>query len=629
MIALIAALSVLLVAFYKLLFSGRDGKFSRPESKKPTFLQKLLDEAFEHVPEDPKAANRILVLYGTEYGFSREVALKLAAHLAEAGLVPRVVSTLHYRVVDFTKERFVAIACSTTGDGVPPNEAADFREALVDRDVVMPENCCFSVLALGDRAYPHFCRAGVIFDELFGENRLLERVDIDQEDWQDIDEWIDNFTAAVEKSIDANSDEAELDEDYLKAAMVKYAEASQNQEGRYSRNEPFMATLVNQELLTAPRTGAPDDKEVIRVEFDISGSGIQYDVGDAVGVVPLNNSEHVTRLLLGMASGGDEMIRITDKGELTKFEHALTEKLDIRHAKPELVQLLAQRARDDVELQLAEKVLGYDAANPDVAERNSSTVTAWGKQYLAEREVFDVLGDFVTSRLSAQELTDSLRPLHARYYSISSTSRVTPDTIAATVDVMRYETLNVEREGVASTFLKDRCKVNKTKVGVFISKNTNFRLPTDDDRPIIMIGPGTGIAPFIGFIEERIDQGARGENWLFFGCRHEKQDFLYGKQLKDYADSGKLRLQTAFSRDGPEKVYVQHKMAKCAKDMWRLLEGEAHIYVCGDGGKMAEDVDAELQRIVQEQGHMSVVEATDYLTNLSDSKRYQRDVWVS
>lgn len=630
MIALIAILTVLLVALYKLLTRNRgNSSLTAPTSTKPTFYQKLHNEAFEHAPPIP-TSNRVLILYATEYGFSKDVASKLASHLATAGFAPRLVSTLHYRLLDFTNERFLALACSTTGDGVPPNEAADFHDALVSRDILIPSTCQFSVLALGDRAYPHFCRAGVIFDQLLGDARMLDRVDVDQEDWIDIDAWIEAFSDAVQKRFEEGEDNLLPEEDYLEAAMVKYAEAMENQEVPYSRNQPFMATLVKQELLTASKTGAADEKEVIRVEFDISESGIQYNVGDALGLAPQNNPEHVTRLLQSLASDGNEMVRVTEKGELIQFEDALTSKLDIRLVKPELVQLLVQRAHDNAEVELAEKVLGYDARDVDAAERNGSSLTQYGKDYIALREVFDVLGDFVSATISAQQLTTFLRPLHARYYSISSSSCVTPNRIAATVDVMRYETLNVQRQGVASTFLKDRCKVDQTKVGVFISKNIHFRLPKDSSRSIIMIGPGTGIAPFIGFLEERVDQGASGDNWLLFGCRYEAQDFLYEKRLKEYAASGELRLETAFSRDGPKKVYVQHRMAECGKELWKLLNVEkAHVYVCGDGGKMAEDVDAELQRIVRECGAMSEEESREYLSNLTDEKRYQRDVWVS
>lgn len=629
MLLLCLAVFALLLAFHRLLQprSKSLSALSGRSASKPSFLDKLLSEAFEHV-SSASAAPRVLVLYGTEYGFAKEVAAKLAEHLSSVGFAPRLVSTLHYRLLDFTKERFVALVTSTTGDGAPPNEAADLRDALVARDVVLPHPCKFAVLALGDKAYPHFCRAGVVFDELLGEKgRMLHRVDIDQEDWLVIDEWIESFEAAVSDRVKPDDDD---DDDYLPAAMTKYAAAMENcVDARYTRNEPFMARLVSQELLTVPRSGREGEKEVIRVEFDIEGSGIKYEVGDAVGVVPRNNSAHVTRLLVGMASNGDEMVRVSERAEPVMFEDALTEQLDIRTVKPELIVALIQNSIDRGEVVLAERILGYDPTDVDKMSHNAASVSDWGKKYLQDRDVLDVLSDFVSATVSPQELTDLLRPLHARYYSISSTPVLTPDRIAATVDVLRYSSLDIEREGVASTFLKDRCKVAEAKVGLFLSKNPNFRLPQDRAKHVIMIGPGTGIAPFIAFIEERIETKAYGKNWLFFGCRHEKQDFLYADRLKELAEAERLKLDTAFSRDTPKKVYVQHRMKKHGKELWDLVEDGAHIYVCGDGGKMADDVDSALRGIIQKHGSMSEDEAKSFIEELSVSNRYQRDVWVS
>lgn len=626
MLLLAVTLSVLLLLLFNLLRPFLPAARPPPLITKPSALQNLLAETFEHIPDIP-GAPRVLVLYGTEYGFGKEVASKLCAQLAIAGFAPRLVSTLHYTLLDLRKEKFLALVCSTTGDGVPPNEAADLRDALVNNKFSVPENCSFAVLALGDRAYPHFCRAGVVFDNLFGDQgRMLERVDIDQEDWPVIDDWIESFEAALkERTAEGDHDD---DDDYLPPAMEKYAQAMENcTDARYSRTQPFKARIVDQALVTAPRTGKPDDKEVVRVEFDIEGSGMEYEVGDAVGVVPRNNSQHVTRVLLALASNGDEQVRVSDKGDLITIETALTDLLDVKTPKAELVVALAQNCTDKAEMALAKRILGYDVLRSD--GHSASSLSDWGKDYLSQREVFDVLGEFVTSTLTPQELTDLLRPLHARYYSISSTPITSPTRIAVTVDVLRYSMLNVEREGVASTYLKDRCRIDQTEVGVFVSKNPNFRLPKDEDKHVIMIGPGTGLAPFIAFIEERVETEATGKNWLFFGCRHEKQDFLYGDRLREYEEAGQLRLDTAFSRDTDKKVYVQQRMREKGCELWNLVEDGAHVYVCGDGGRMADDVDRALREIIQEFGDKSEAAAKGYLEQLVEDKRYQRDVWVS
>lgn len=635
MLPVLISLAVLLRLIYRLLRPAPQQAFNLTDTK-PSALEKIKSEAFEHTALSPPSAPRIVILYGTEYGFSREVAKKLASTLVLAGLCPRVINALHYRLVDFTRERFLAFVCSTTGDGAPPNEATELRDALFGKDVVIPPNCSFAVLALGDRAYPRFCSAGVEFDELFGSNRLLQRVDVDQEDWLVIDEWIASFEKIVKQKVEQQDDENEVsdaDDDYLVGAMEKYAESLENRTGAfYTRNNPFKAPVVERRLLTVPKSRSETDKEVIRVEFDITGSGITYESGDALGIVPRNNSDHVDRLLRAMASNGNEMVWLSDASEPVPFEHALTDMLDLRTVKPELVAKLATISTDKEERALAKQILGYDAKEEG---RPTGTVSEFGKGYLAERGVLDVVSDFGTVAVGAQELVDEMRSLHARYYSISSTPVTSPERIAVTVDVLRYHTLNVAREGVASTFLKDRCSVGKSEVGVFISKNPNFRLPEKTSTPIIMIGPGTGIAPFIGFIEQRLAEGAAGEtgsgeNWLFFGCRHEMQDFLYGEQLRAYSDDGAIVLHTAFSRDTKKKVYVQHRMAEQSEALWRIIGKDGgHVYVCGDGGKMAEDVDTALRRIVQEEGDKSEEEAKRYIKELMEARRYQRDVWIS
>lgn len=628
MLALLLALAVLYVLFQRLqdlIRARRDlaavGKFAKPSPR-----EKLVTEAFEYAQAPPVNPCNVLLLYATEYGFAREVARKAAEQLSTISIttspgqhvtvLPRIVNILHYPMIDFTRENFVAFICSTTGDGVPPNEASAFRDALVSKDLVIPPTCRISVLALGDKSYPHFCRAGRTFDGLFEPSRLLDRVDIDQEDWPDINHWTDALSTALKSQISKGN--FTYEDDYLSAAIDKYVASVGNIGAQYTLNNPLKAIVCTSRLLTAPRTSSADEKEVIRVEFDIAGSDMRYDVGDALAVVPKNNSNHVTRLLLAMASNGDEMIRVGERGEPVMFETALTESLDIKTVRPELIARLRDRADQAQERAMGDRLL------------DGEHLTALGKEYVAEREVFDVLSDFVSARISAQELTDLLRPLHARYYSISSTPVTYPDRIAATVDVLRYNSLNIDREGVASTFLQDRCRVGESEVSIFIMRNPSFRLPKDGSKPVVMIGPGTGIAPFVGFLEERMATGASGENWLFFGCRHEKQDFLYREQLLQWSEEGKITLKTAFSRDGPTKVYVQHRMKETAEDLWRLMDSDgAHLYVCGDGAHMAGDVDDALREIIKQFGGKSEEEAKNYLDGLSDVKRYQRDVWVS
>lgn len=650
MLPLIVAFSILAL-LYRWLLRRRSGntqgaaKSNSESPKLPVAHQRLLDEAFEHSPAEADFASDlspiypILVLYATEYGFACQVARKIAQVLASIPaemdrpkLVPRVVNVLHYKVIDFTRESIVAFVCSTTGDGVPPNEATNFRDALTTTDVVLPSTTRFAILALGDRAYPHFCRAGVIFDDLLPDAcRLLPRVDVDQEDWDVIDEWIESLQSAIYDHF-AKSPPTTVSSDYLRSAVDKYAVSLSSSDARFSFQNPFLAPITYRKLLTGPSTHQ-DHKQVVRVEFDISSSGMDYKSGDALAIIPKNNPAHVMRLLRTLATNGDELVHLADSHDRSvTFETALSTAFDLKTVRPQLIAFLARHSASAEEVSLARRVLGYDPRDPAAHSSNSSlpALTEFGKQYISEREINDVLMDFPSAPVTVQQISDHLRPLHARYYSISSSPLKDPNTVAITVDVIRYETGSAQREGVASTFLHDRCRIDDSKVGVFVSKNDNFRLPTNHSKPIIMIGPGTGIAPFIAFLEEREANGATGSNWLFFGCRFEKQDFLYADELLDFAGRGFLKLFTAFSRDGPEKVYVQDHIRSNGAKLWDLInQQEAHIYICGDGTKMAGDVDRALRETFSLHGNMTFEDATAYLQKLAEDKRYQRDVWVS
>lgn len=655
MLALLGAFFLLALAFWRLLWpssSTSRKRTNRPDDK-PSALSKILEEAFEHVTlgndEEDAQQQPVLILYATEYGFAAQVARHVASTLADwkpdltqintPKLIPRVVNVLHYPVVDFTRERFVALICSTTGDGVPPNEAASFRDALEATDVVFPRTARFSVLALGDRAYPHFCRAGAIFDTVFPDAcRLLPRVDVDQEDWGVINNWADSLrdaiistyvTSSLSPFTNKDSSRVSQQEDYLRAAIEKYAATLTTNVAQYTWNNPFLAKLSRRKRLTSPAT-LPGHKEVVRVEIDISNSGLNYEVGDALAIVPRNNSVHVNRVLRTLAANGDELVHIAENDRRPSLEHSLTELLDIATVHPSLIVLLARFSSEGSEVNLARRILGYDPRDPTRTRNATNSVSEFGRKYLTQRDVVNVLTDFPSATVSPQQVVDVLRPLHARYYSISSTPKTHPDSIAITVDVLRYMSLGMGREGVASTFLQDRCRINETPVPVFLSRNPRFRLPVEGSVPIVMIGPGTGIAPFVAFVEERIATDASGDNWLFFGCRFENQDFLYREQMLQWADKDIIRLHTAFSRDGPEKVYVQHRMHECGQQLWSLIENEGvHVYVCGDGSHMANDVEKALQEIIIEHGARSAQEAISYLNHLSKTNRYQKDIWVA
>lgn len=651
MYAPLFAIFGLLVLFYVVLRPSRDeddnDAGARVRAARPTRAQRLAAEAFEFAPADAAvaAAASVLVLYATEYGFAKEVARRAAGVLAAArggALRVRVLNVVDYVCADFEREDAVLLVASTTGDGVAPHESAELREALGGGGVRFAEGLVYGVLALGDRAYPHFCRGGRLIKEALegavGAAPAVEMGEIDQEDWDAVLDWVAKFEAAVPETGDVA---ACGEDDYLVRAVEKHGFGFDESALRYTRTEPYMARVLSKETLTDSK--ASEGKVVVRVEFDVADSGLTWTIGDALGVVPRNSPEDVERMLRGLAFVGNEPVVLSgaSSGVVTSgpeilaamappvsIYDAMADHLDLKTVRAELIDALGVATDDPSERQLAAELL---EAAPGTTVGATAHLSQKGKHYVAERHVLDVLGDFVGASLTPGEVARLLRPLSARYYSISSSHITSPDRIAITVDVLRYVSNSTEREGVASSYLNDRVSIlTEDRVGIFVSRNEDFRLPVDSSKPIVMIGPGTGIAPFIGFVDERIAENATGHNLLFFGCRHEAGDFLYCKRLRGAVATGDLDLETAFSRDQPEKVYVQDRLRDRSVDVWRMINNEgAHVYVCGDGARMASDVDQALRDIVQEHGEMGTEEADLYVAALAGANRLQKDVWVA
>lgn len=584
---------------------------------------------------------RVLVMYATEYGFAREVARKTAAFLAripvdvgpiveypddedEVRVVPRVINVVNFEAVDFSREHLVLLVCSTTGDGVPPNEAEAFREALRDGTVEIPP-LPYAVLALGDSGYPHFCRGGIIVEQLLrGVLRgapTLPRVDVDQEDWGTVIQWAKDARELALKLGSSVANAAE--DDYLGDALQVQALRATSATTRYSRANPYVATLcAREELCNYGRGQFEDAKHVIRVELGVDAEKLSYTAGDAVGILPMNNSEHVAGVLQLLAANGSELVQVDGPGNRQmQLETALTEYLDLRAVRPELLAALRDAATDKMERVAAERLL--------ITSGGSTVLSEEGRQYVAQRHVVDALSDFPSAQVAVTKFCRLLRALQTRYYSISSSPQLGSNVIAATLDVVRYTARGLRREGVASTYLKDRVPIGES-LRIFVSRNNNFRLPVDHRRPVVMIGAGTGIAPYMAFLEERVFGNALGANVLFFGCRHAEHDFLYRDRLEAYVQKQQLKLYTAFSRDQPEKVYVTARIRENATEVWQLIhQRDAHVYVCGDGNAMARDVHATLRDVVQSQGAMDLARAERFLETLQEQRRYQRDVWVS
>jgi len=378
----------------------------------------------------------------------------------------------------------------------------------------------------------------------------------------------------------------------------------------YDKNNPFHAKLVDRRRLSS--TSSLKDTQHFSVSLD--GSGLTYKCGDSLGVFPTNNAQSVAALLKAADFMGTESVTIPKDASAITLKEALTNRLSLNGPTYKFVQLLHDRATDEAQ----KATLASRIAEADPEKKKS-----WIEQY----EYVDLFEEFSSAKISAQELIELQRKLMPRLYSISSAPSKYPNEIHLTVAVVRYETNGRKREGVCSTYLADRAQLNTPEVPVFVA-HSHFGLPADDSVPVIMVGPGTGVAPFRSFVMDRATRGAKGRNWLFFGDQRKDHDFLYANEWADYLKSGALtRLDLAFSRDQAEKIYVQDRMRENAAELWKWISEGAYFYVCGDAKRMAKDVDAALHQIVSEYGKMSPEAAIDWVKQFKKDGRYQRDVY--
>lgn len=376
----------------------------------------------------------------------------------------------------------------------------------------------------------------------------------------------------------------------------------------YTKDRPFPATISENRLLSRPGSG----KEVRHIVINLRGSGLKYTTGDSIGVYPSNNPAAVATVLARLGLSGDETVQLPkDPGPITLRE-ALTRRVALAQLTPKLLQDVAARAQDAGEAAALQARLAPEA---------KETTAAW----LADREFTDLLAEFPSVRFEPQALCDALRKLNPRLYSIASSPVVHAEEVHTTIAIVRYETNGHAREGVCSTFLADRA--GTAAFPVFIA-SSHFRMPEDPARDVILVGPGTGIAPFRAFLQERIALGAPGRNWLFFGDQKRAYDYLYEEEFEAWHASGKLhRLDLAWSRDQAQKVYVQDRMRANAAELWSWLQAGAAFYVCGDAKRMAKDVDLALHEIIAQQGGLDAAAAAEYVKQLKKDKRYQRDVY--
>ncbi|MFQ1876459.1 assimilatory sulfite reductase (NADPH) flavoprotein subunit [Aeromonas veronii] len=533
----------------------------------------------------------LTILYGSQTGNAKGVAIAIKAQAEARGLPVTLASMADYKPKQLKKESHLLVVVSTYGEGEPPESAVDLFEQLKKGKIGKLDGLKFAVLGLGDSSYEFFCQTGKDFDDFLakaGAERVYELASLDV-DYQDAAKaWGEQALNAITATLSTG------------AASSSVASAVQQAVGhcQYSKENPFPARLsVNQKI-----TGRDSTKDIRHIEINLADSGLTYQPGDALGVWFDNDAELVGEVLALTGFSGDEA---TAHGTLRT---ALTGHFELTRLHGGFITGLA-----DISDNAALKDLAGDKAQVNAL--------------VASAQVVDVLKRFPTA-LTAEQLVGLLRPLTPRLYSIASAQSEVEEEVHLTVGVVRYpQEDGTVRSGAASSYLADRL-IEDGEVRVFIEHNDNFRLPQNPDTPVIMVGPGTGIAPFRAFMQEREAQGAEGKNWLFFGNPHFTQDFLYQVEWQRYVKSGLLsKISLAFSRDQANKIYVQDRLREAGQELYQWLEAGAHFYVCGDANKMAKDVQEALLDVIAEHGHKSREEAEEYLSELRRAKRYQRDVY--
>ena len=537
---------------------------------------------------------RVLVLSASQTGNARGVAESLHAKLKNAGVEAVLSSAGDFKSKTLPDEDIVLLVTSTQGEGEPPEEALPLYKFVFGKKAPDLGKLTFAVLGLGDSSYPNFCQAGKDFDAKFaklGARRLNDLGICDLEFQSAANAWIEAVVPQV----------AELAAQTA-AASVATPAALQTAGTVYTKDKPYTATLSVRQKITSRSA----EKDVEHIEIDLSGSGLHYQAGDALGILPLNAPALVQEILDLHQLSGEEKIRLSDDLE-TDIRTALTESADITQNTPALVQQYAELSGSE-EL----KTTAADKARLDA--------------YLAATPPVGVFAAH-PHPLDAQTLFQLFRPQTPRLYSIASAQDEVGEEVHLTVGVVRFEHHGNTYTGAASGYLGERLEEGG-EVRVFVEPNPNFRLPANGDTPVIMIGAGTGIAPFRAFMQQRAANGDNGKNWLIFGNQRLADDFLYQLEWSDYRKDGILtRADLAWSRQGEHKVYVQHKIAEHAAEVWNWLQQGAHLYVCGDATRMARDVETALLDVIETQGKLSRDDAEDYLNEMREDKRYQRDVY--
>lgn len=545
--------------------------------------------------QEKTISKEVTILYGSQTGNAQRIAENAAKKLEEKGFQVAVSSMSDFKPNQLKKVKNLLIAVSTHGEGDPPDNALTFHEFVNGRRAPKLDDLHFSVLSLGDSSYEFFCQTGKDFDERLeelGGKRLYPRVDCDLDYDEPATEWLEGVIAGLSEAGEA--------------AIVASAEQSVVGESVYSRKNPFKAEVLENLNLN----GRGSNKETCHLELSLEGSGLTFEPGDSLGVYPENDPALVDLILEEIEWEPEEKVTVNKQGDVLSLKEALSSHLEITVLTKSLLEQAAQLSSNEKLREL-------------VSPGNEEKL----KAYRQGRDLLDLIRDFGQWGESAQEFVSTLRKMPARLYSIASSLSANPDEVHLTIGTVRYNTYGRERNGVCSILCAERLQPGDT-LPIYIQSNQNFKLPSNPDTPIIMVGPGTGVAPFRSFMQEREEAGIQGKSWMFFGDQHFVTDFLYQTEWQKWLKSGVLsKMDVAFSRDTDEKVYVQNRMLEHSGELFNWLQEGAAVYICGDEKNMAHDVHETLIGIIQKEGSMSHEEAVSYLSNMQKEKRYQRDVY--
>lgn len=542
-------------------------------------------------------AAALTILYGSQTGNAKGVANQLKAAAEAKGLAVKLVNMADYKPAQLKKEKFIAVAVSTYGEGEPPEDAENLHAFLASKKAPKLDGVKVAVIGLGDSSYEFFCQTAIDFEERFkalGAETVVARADLDVDYEDQATAWIGGAVEAFEPELKAQSQGS--------AQVIPMAGfGATPAQSQYTKQNPFSAELsVVQKI-----TGRDSTKDVRHIEISLEGSDITYLPGDSLGVYFLNDEALVDETLTLLNIDGATEITLGE--ETLSIRTALIEKLELTQSYPGFVEKYAQATNNEELLKLVEDKAAM-------------------REYIEARQIFDIIKQN-PSDISAQDLANSLRKLQARLYSIASSQAEVEEEVHLTVGLVEFDAFGEKHFGGCSGYLAHRAEEG-VQVKVFSEHNDNFRLPSDDNTPVIMVGPGTGIAPFRAFLQERDAREAEGENWLFFGNPHFTQDFLYQVEIQGYVKSGLLnKVDLAFSRDQAEKVYVQDRLREKGEEVFAWLEKGAHFYICGDANRMAKDVHQALIDIIKAHGGKDDEQAESYLKALRSNNRYQKDVY--